>query len=86
MSYQTGYPIQGLDAGGQCERAVVYHAGTKLVDGRYLTAGGRVLGITCTGEDLQKALDAAYSAVKKISFTDMHFRTDIGQKALEPLN
>ena len=86
VSYQTGYPIRGLDAGGQCERAVVYHAGTKLEDGRYLTAGGRVLGITCTGEDLQKALDAAYSAVKKISFTDMHFRTDIGQKALEPLN
>ena len=84
VKYQTGYEIQGLDANGQCEGAVVYHAGTKQIDGKYLTAGGRVLGITCTGNTLKSALEAAYDAVKTISFTDMHYRHDIGKKALSP--
>ena len=84
VKYQTGYEIHGLDADGQCEGAVVYHAGTKQSDGKYLTAGGRVLGVTCTGDTLELALEAAYKAVKNISFTDMHYRHDIGKKALSP--
>lgn len=84
VKYQTGYEIHGLDADGQCEGAVVYHAGTKQSDGKYLTAGGRVLGVTCTGDTLELALGAAYKAVKNISFTDMHYRHDIGKKALSP--
>ena len=84
VKYQTGYEIYGLDADGQCEGAVVYHAGTKQSDGKYLTAGGRVLGVTCTGDTLELALEAAYKAVKNISFTDMHYRHDIGKKALSP--
>ena len=84
VKYQTGYEIHGLDADGQCEGAVVYHAGTKQSDGKYLTAGGRVLGVTCTGDTLELALEAAYKAVKNISFTNMHYRHDIGKKALSP--
>lgn len=84
VKYQTGYEIYGLDADGQCEGAVVYHAGTKQSDGKYLTAGGRVLGVTCTGDTLELALEAAYKAVKNIGFTDMHYRHDIGKKALSP--
>ena len=84
VKYQTGYEIHGLDADGQCEGAVVYHAGTKQSDGKYLTSGGRVLGVTCTGDTLELALEAAYKAVKNISFTDMHYRHDIGKKALSP--
>lgn len=81
-SYEKGYPIHGLDEAGQVDGAVVYHAGTKLEDGVYCTNGGRVLGVTCVADDLQTALNQAYKSVKEISFTDMHYRRDIGAKAL----
>ncbi|MEG1879104.1 MAG: phosphoribosylglycinamide synthetase C domain-containing protein, partial [Pseudoflavonifractor sp.] len=56
------------------------HAGTrKDRDGRMLTAGGRVLGVTATGETLSAAIHAAYASAKLISFTDMQYRTDIGR-------
>ena len=78
LSYQKGYPISGLDRAE--EKAVVFHAGTKLDDqGRYLTNGGRVLGVTATADSLDAAIDAAYAAAKEISFTDMHYRTDVGR-------
>ncbi len=78
LSYQKGYPISGLEEAGQS--AVVFHAGTKLDEtGRYLTNGGRVLGVTATGHTLDAAIDNAYTAAKYISFTNMHFRTDIGR-------
>lgn len=80
--YETGKEISGLDEKGQFEGVYVYHAGTKLEDGKYLTAGGRVLGITATDETLQGALDKAYGAVKEISFEKAHYRTDIGKRAL----
>ncbi len=80
--YETGKIIDGLDTNGQVEGAFVYHAGTKLEDGKFLTAGGRVLGVTATGENLESALGKAYEAVKKISFDKAHYRTDIGKKAL----
>ena len=56
----------------------------KISIAQYLTAGGRVLGVTCIGDTLELALGAAYKAVKNISFTDMHYRHDIGKKALSP--
>ena len=75
--YQSGYPISGLEKAG--ETAMVFHAGTRLdEDGQVLTAGGRVLGVTATGPALADAIDGVYSAAKHISFTDMHFRNDIG--------
>lgn len=82
--YPTGLPISGFDKKGQLPdgSAFVYHAGTRLENGVYLTAGGRVLGVTATADDLQGALDKAYSAVKEISFENAHFRTDIGKRAL----
>ena len=76
--YQTGYEISGLDAEGQAEGVIVYHAGTKLVDGKFLTSGGRVLGVTALGATREEALKKSYEAVKKIGFTDVHYRTDIG--------
>lgn len=82
--YPTGLPISGFDEKGQLSdgSAFIYHAGTKLENGVYLTAGGRVLGVTAAAESLQGALDKAYSAIKEISFENAHFRTDIGKRAL----
>ena len=80
--YVTGKEISGLDEKGQSSLAYVYHAGTKLEDGKYYTAGGRVLGVTATGDDLKAALDSAYKAVETITFENAHFRRDIGQRAL----
>lgn len=81
--YETGKEIAGLDENGQTGVAYVYHAGTKLENGKFFTAGGRVLGVTATGDTLKSALDDAYEAVGKISFEKAHFRRDIGKKALE---
>jgi phosphoribosylamine--glycine ligase len=79
--YETGYEITGIDdaeAGG----AVVFHAGTQLKEGKLVTAGGRVLGVTAQGKDLREAQANAYAAVKKIHFKAAHYRTDIAAKAL----
>ena len=78
--YEKGYEISGLDEDGQYEGITVYHAGTKKVEGKYLTNGGRVLGITAKGNDLPQALEKAYAAVEHITFKDMHYRHDIGRK------
>ena len=83
--YETGKEISGLDEKGQSPLAYVYHAGTKLEGGKYYTAGGRVLGVTATGNDLREALDKAYKAVDTITFEKAHFRKDIGQRALKAL-
>ncbi|MBP1559866.1 MAG: phosphoribosylamine--glycine ligase [Oscillospiraceae bacterium] len=82
QSYPKGLEMQGMDDNGQVDGVFVYHAGTKYADGKFLTNGGRVLGVTATGETLQAALDKSYAAVKKISFENAHYRTDIGQRAL----
>ena len=77
-AYQKGYPISGIDKANQT--AVVFHAGTKKGDdGTILTNGGRVLGVTAVGADLEDAIQGAYAAGSHISWTDMHFRTDIGR-------
>lgn len=80
--YETGLEINGLDDKGQVEGAFVYHAGTKYEDEKFLTAGGRVLNVTATGNTLKEALDQSYSCVKKINFKNHHYRNDIGAKAL----
>ncbi len=76
LEYKKGYPISGLEEAGQT--ATVFHAGTKLENGQYLTNGGRVLGVTATAPTLDDAIEAAYAAGGHISFRDMHYRTDIG--------
>ena len=76
LEYKKGCPISGLDEAGRT--AMVFHAGTRLENGRYLTNGGRVLGVTATAPTLDEAIEGAYAAGSRISFEDMHFRTDIG--------
>ncbi len=78
VKYQSGYPISGLDEVDKS--AIVFHAGTKLGEhGEYLTAGGRVLGVTARGTNLEEAISNAYAAARPIFFQDMHFRRDIGR-------
>ena len=81
VKYVSGKEISGLDADGQLSGATVYHAGTRREGGKYFTAGGRVLGVTATGDTLDSALDGAYAAVSKIRFDGAHYRNDIGRKA-----
>ena len=82
-SYPKGLEMFGMDEKGQVDGVFVYHAGTKYADGKFYTNGGRVIGVTATGETLRAALDKSYEAVKKISFENAHYRTDIGKRALE---
>lgn len=77
-AYETGLVISGLDENGGVSGATVFHAGTKYVDNNFLTAGGRVLGVTATGMSLSEALGTAYEAAATISFPKVHYRNDIG--------
>ena len=83
-SYPKGIEINGL-TDGQLEGVTVYHAGTAIKDGRLVTSGGRVLGITALGSSLEDALKKSYAAAEKISFDGAHYRNDIGQRALKAL-
>jgi len=80
--YEKGKNIKGLKEVSQMEDVFVFHAGTALKDGQVVTHGGRVLGVTGLGEDIPRAIERAYQAVKKISWDGVQYRTDIGQKAL----
>ena len=83
-AYKKGLPISGLTGGQMPGSGVeVFHAGTKkLPDGSLVTNGGRVLGLTAVADTLREAVEAAYSAAGKIGFEDMHYRRDIGARAL----
>lgn len=83
--YETGKEIRGLDDKGQCVKnkdAYVYHAGTKLENGKFFTSGGRVLGVTAVADNLKEALAKSYSAVREIDFDKAHYRKDIGKRAM----
>jgi len=76
VKYEKGYEISGIDTCGK----LVFQAGTKLTDdGKIVTNGGRVLCVYDEADSLDNAIDGAYEGVKKISFKDMHYRTDIGR-------
>lgn len=89
--YETGFEIKGLDKVEQLENAVVFHAGTKLESRtsnvergtQVITNGGRVLGVTALGDNIKFAIENAYRAVNLINFSGMHYRKDIGKKALK---
>ncbi len=81
-SYKKGYPIKGLNEAEQ-NGAVVFHAGTSLVNGEIVNTGGRVLGVTARGKTIREAVNKAYEAVHKISWQDVMFRTDIAYRAIE---
>ncbi len=80
-TYQKGRSIDGLEHAAQLPNVKVFHAGTKKADGRVMTDGGRVLGVTALGETLTTAQARAYEAVKHISFAGAFYRRDIGDKA-----
>jgi len=87
-SYEKGKQIFGLEEAAKMEDAVVFHAGTKKLtssgvgEPKIITNGGRVLGVTGLGNTIKEAIDKAYQAVEKIHFEGMHYRRDIGRKAI----
>lgn len=81
-AYRTGLPIDGVDAAERRPGVRVFHAGTADRDGKLVTAGGRVLGVTAAADDLVSAVATAYAAVGDIHFEGMHFRRDIGRRGL----
>lgn len=84
--YEKGKEIRGLEEVEGMEGVVVFHAGTVLRDGKFYTAGGRVLGVTGVGDGIAEAMRRTYEAVAKISWEGVHFRKDIGRKALRKLS
>ncbi|HUU11300.1 MAG TPA: phosphoribosylamine--glycine ligase [Phycisphaerae bacterium] len=83
--YEKGKEITGLQKAGAMDDVTVFHAGTRAEDGKILTDGGRVLGVTALGDDIGAARDRAYEAVRAIRFHRAHWRTDIGTKAIRRL-
>jgi phosphoribosylamine--glycine ligase len=85
-AYENGRLITGLETLRDWKDGMVFHAGTSRVDDSLVTKGGRVLGVTATGNEIADAIAIAYGAVKQISWPGMHYRTDIGQRALARLS
>ena len=81
-NYEKGKEIFGVEAAAKMKGVVVFSAGTKLENKKIVTSGGRVLGVTGLGNTIKEAINTAYTAVKEISFEGMHYRKDIGEKAL----
>lgn len=82
---ETGKQVYGFDALKDDKDIIVFHAATKEQDGKVVTVGGRVLGVTALGANLQAAVKRAYEGVAKLNFDGMHYRHDIGQRALARL-
>jgi len=80
LAYQKGYEITGLKEQKKKDDVIVFHAGTKLEDQAYKTNGGRVLGLTAIGKDIDAARKTAYQVLSEVDFIDKQFRTDIGIK------
>jgi len=80
--YEKGKEITGLDEAERMDGVIVFHAATQRDDARWLTNGGRVLGVTGLGDTLRPAIDRAYQGAGAIHFEGAHYRRDIGQKAL----
>ena len=79
--YKKGFEITGIEEAEKIG-AIVYHSGTKLNDGKLLSEGGRVLGVTGVSTSMETAIKLAYDSVKKINFSNIFYRKDIGKKAL----
>jgi len=83
--FERGKPITGLDAASALDAVAVFHAGTRRDEaGQIVSDGGRVLGVTATGETFGEARERCYEAVGRIQFEGAHFRTDIGHRATQP--
>jgi phosphoribosylamine---glycine ligase len=81
-AHETGKPISGLGAVARMKDVMVFHAGTARAGEKVVTSGGRVLGVTALGKDIPDAIARAYRAAEKIRWEGVHYRTDIGKKAL----
>jgi phosphoribosylamine--glycine ligase len=82
-TFEVGKKITGLDEAAAVEGVKVFHAGTSKRDGAFYTAGGRVLGVSARGADLETAVSRAYEACEKIRFDGAHYRKDIAGRALK---
>lgn len=80
VSYEKGFEIKGIEKFDDMDGYYVFHAGTKLDDGKIVTNGGRVLGVTAKGDTLKEARANAYEATKLIDFDNKYMRTDIGKE------
>ncbi|MCX5700667.1 MAG: phosphoribosylamine--glycine ligase [Candidatus Omnitrophica bacterium] len=80
--YETGKEIFGLEDLDKMNDVIVFHAGTKFQANKIVTSAGRVLGVTGLGDSIKNAIDNTYAAVQKLSFEGMHYRRDIGAKAM----
>jgi phosphoribosylamine--glycine ligase len=81
--YEKGKKIVGLQEAQQLKDVIVFHAGTKDMDGDIVTNGGRVLGVTALGQTIRDAKEKAYRAVDKIKFDGAYCRRDIADKAIK---
>ncbi|UCC65902.1 MAG: phosphoribosylamine--glycine ligase [Deltaproteobacteria bacterium] len=81
-AYEKGKIIRGLEEAESTEGVYVFHAGTSFKDGEFLSAGGRVLGVTGLGRGIREAIEITYEAVSQINWEGVHYRRDIGKKAL----
>jgi phosphoribosylamine--glycine ligase len=81
-SYEKGKVITGIEDANAMKDVHVFHAGTAFNDGKVVTAGGRVLGVTALGPDIAGSKARAYAAISKISFEGMHYRRDISDRAI----
>jgi phosphoribosylamine--glycine ligase len=82
-SYKSGFAISGIDKADALEGVKVFHAGTAMKDGQPVTNGGRVLAVTAIAKTLAEAQKKAYTAMEQIKFDGMHYRRDIGMKAIK---
>jgi phosphoribosylamine--glycine ligase len=81
-AYEQGHEIQGLREATALEDVLVFHAGTAVKNGKIVTSGGRVLGVTGLGKDIAEAMARAYQGVGRIRWENVYYRTDIGKKAV----
>ena len=81
--YQKCKEIKGIDEAAKLKEVVVFHAGTAIIDNTLVTAGGRVLGVTAMGVGVKRTINKAYEAVSKIKWEGVHYRKDIGEKAIK---
>ena len=79
LAYEKGFPIEGLEEFKKHDGYYCFHAGTKFADGKIVTNGGRVLGVTATGKDLKEARANAYAATEWVTFENKYKRNDIGK-------
>lgn len=83
--YRKGDEIEGLEEAARMDDVMVFHAGTALKNGKVVSNGGRVLGVTALGSDIRAAVNVVYRAVSKITWNGVHYRKDIGRRAITPI-